>query len=310
MNRDFYFKMYQSILYIFSFRALFPCGDDMVCIIDDREDVWSHASNLIHVKPYHFFQHTGDINAPPGLDKHEDDDKEGVDLTKFVKKTSEKSDIDKTEDSKENVEQTEKNDEQISEKPKKDLKEEDAPELDSKSNDDDDEQINENSKDDSKKASKLNNENKDDEQKSENSKEDVQEKKPSELNENKEVEGEIQKDNDKKSNKTDVDNPKDNLKEPDNDSTEDQKEDSNSKKENNELNTKTANENNGKLKVVPNFPVTENKTEDNLIEIEDQDDYIVYLEDILKRIHKEYYELYDKMESGKLPDLKNVIPCK
>lgn len=53
----------------------------MVCIIDDREDVWSHASNLIHVKPYHFFQHTGDINAPPGLDKHEEDDKTGVDLS-------------------------------------------------------------------------------------------------------------------------------------------------------------------------------------------------------------------------------------
>jgi RNA polymerase II subunit A-like phosphatase len=54
----------------------------MVCIIDDREDVWSNASNLIHVKPYHFFQHTGDINAPPGLDKHENDNKAGVDLTR------------------------------------------------------------------------------------------------------------------------------------------------------------------------------------------------------------------------------------
>lgn len=56
-------------------RALFPCGDEMVCIIDDREDVWNFAPNLIHVKPYHFFQHTGDINAPPGLSKQENDDK-------------------------------------------------------------------------------------------------------------------------------------------------------------------------------------------------------------------------------------------
>lgn len=46
-------------------RALFPCGDNMVCIIDDREDVWRHATNLIHVRPYSFFQSTGDINAPP-----------------------------------------------------------------------------------------------------------------------------------------------------------------------------------------------------------------------------------------------------
>lgn len=61
------------------YRALFPNGDSMVCIIDDREDVWNMASNLIQVKPYHFFQHTGDINAPPGCSKHELDG-EGVDF--------------------------------------------------------------------------------------------------------------------------------------------------------------------------------------------------------------------------------------
>ena len=53
----------------------------MVVIIDDREDVWNFAPNLIHVRPYHFFQHTGDINAPPGLAKQEKDDKEGFDFT-------------------------------------------------------------------------------------------------------------------------------------------------------------------------------------------------------------------------------------
>ena len=45
----------------------------MVCIIDDREDVWNKAPNLVHVKPYRFFQGTADINAPPGLDKTEND---------------------------------------------------------------------------------------------------------------------------------------------------------------------------------------------------------------------------------------------
>ncbi|CDW56728.1 NIF and PTCB-BRCT domain containing protein [Trichuris trichiura] len=49
--------------------SLFPCGEDMVCIIDDREDVWNYASNLVHVRPYRFFKHTGDINAPPGMAK-------------------------------------------------------------------------------------------------------------------------------------------------------------------------------------------------------------------------------------------------
>ncbi|KAM9384143.1 RNA polymerase II subunit A C-terminal domain phosphatase isoform 2-T2 [Pholidichthys leucotaenia] len=47
-------------------RNLFPCGDSMVCIIDDREDVWKFAPNLITVKKYLYFQGTGDINAPPG----------------------------------------------------------------------------------------------------------------------------------------------------------------------------------------------------------------------------------------------------
>ncbi|XP_054841578.1 RNA polymerase II subunit A C-terminal domain phosphatase [Eublepharis macularius] len=47
-------------------RNLFPCGDSMVCIIDDREDVWKFAPNLITVKKYVYFQGTEDINAPPG----------------------------------------------------------------------------------------------------------------------------------------------------------------------------------------------------------------------------------------------------
>lgn len=46
-------------------RNLFPCGDSMVCIIDDREDVWKFAPNLITVKKYIYFKGTGDINAPP-----------------------------------------------------------------------------------------------------------------------------------------------------------------------------------------------------------------------------------------------------
>ncbi|XP_073973502.1 RNA polymerase II subunit A C-terminal domain phosphatase-like isoform X2 [Rhodnius prolixus] len=43
-------------------QALFPCGDELVCIIDDREDVWDNSPNLIQVKPYHFFAVTADIN--------------------------------------------------------------------------------------------------------------------------------------------------------------------------------------------------------------------------------------------------------
>jgi len=39
----------------FDFRHLFPCGDSMVCIIDDRDDVWNAAPNLILVKKYSYF---------------------------------------------------------------------------------------------------------------------------------------------------------------------------------------------------------------------------------------------------------------
>ncbi|XP_076041631.1 RNA polymerase II subunit A C-terminal domain phosphatase-like isoform X2 [Oratosquilla oratoria] len=61
--------------------SLFPCGDNMVCIIDDRTDVWNFAPNVVQVLPYHFFKHTGDINAPPGLQKKENDEKKGHDFS-------------------------------------------------------------------------------------------------------------------------------------------------------------------------------------------------------------------------------------
>ena len=57
--------------------------------------------------------------------------------------------------------------------------------------------------------------------------------------------------------------------------------------------------------------------EDDLIKVEDNDDYLLHLEEILKNIHKAYYDLFDQMSSepknssnpdDKSPDLKNVIP--
>ncbi|KRZ09275.1 RNA polymerase II subunit A C-terminal domain phosphatase [Trichinella zimbabwensis] len=44
-------------------KALFPGGDDLVCIIDDREDVWNYAENVVRVRPYRFFKHTDDFSA-------------------------------------------------------------------------------------------------------------------------------------------------------------------------------------------------------------------------------------------------------
>lgn len=48
-------------------RSIFPRGDKMVCIIDDRDDVWNFAPNLIQVPPYRYFEGTGDINSPLNL---------------------------------------------------------------------------------------------------------------------------------------------------------------------------------------------------------------------------------------------------
>ncbi|XP_076808019.1 RNA polymerase II subunit A C-terminal domain phosphatase-like isoform X2 [Clavelina lepadiformis] len=45
-------------------RHLFPCGDSMVCVIDDRDDVWSTIPNLVLVKKYSYFPGSGDINSP------------------------------------------------------------------------------------------------------------------------------------------------------------------------------------------------------------------------------------------------------
>lgn len=259
----FYFKNY-------GYRALFPCGDDMVCIIDDREDVWSHASNLIHVKPYHFFQHTGDINAPPGLDKHESDDKEGVDLNKLVnqcsdRKTSKKNA--KSDDLKSEIKSENKETEQVSEvsdvlKENGSSKVEDvniAEETPTESHKNEDNQKDSDDQKDCKPIIK-------DETEASSTGDDVKFK----------VENEIK--NEDKTSKV-------------------------------EENTKE-NESNGKLKAIPPLETAKEPKDDNLIEIDDPDDYLVYLQDILKRIHKYYYELYDKMESGKIPDLKKVIPCK
>ncbi|KAI6656411.1 RNA polymerase II subunit A C-terminal domain phosphatase isoform X1 [Oopsacas minuta] len=51
-------------------RSVFPCGDEMVAIIDDREDMWARCPNLVHVKPYIFFGSTGDIHAPERMSHH------------------------------------------------------------------------------------------------------------------------------------------------------------------------------------------------------------------------------------------------
>lgn len=84
--------------------------------------------------------------------------------------------------------------------------------------------------------------------------------------------------------------------------------------ENQNVNSEIKNESDEKEKDVTDSnskpdEAAQNKVED-LIEVEDTDDYLLYLEDILKSIHKSYYEAYDavKDKEGAIPDLKVIIP--
>lgn len=47
-------------------------------------------------------------------------------------------------------------------------------------------------------------------------------------------------------------------------------------------------------------------SDDTLIDIEDPDDYLLYLEPILSKIHTRFYALYD--ETKQMPDLKTLLP--
>lgn len=202
--------------------ALFPCGDSMVCIIDDREDVWNMASNLIQVKPYHFFQHTGDINAPPGMEKHELDGK-GATFEDLLSGSA--GGNDKTDDK--------KSKESVADK--ESIETENKPSIDNDNNDE------ENSK------------NKTSEETSPERQDDI----PIKSAENLAV-----------------------------------------TKETNTTITTTA-----KTEPIRNI---NSDSEDNLIEVEDPDDYLLYLETILKKIHQRFYTHYDATKLT--PDLKILIP--
>lgn len=203
-------------------KALFPCGDAMVCIIDDREDVWNMASNLIQVKPYHFFQHTGDINAPQEMSKHELDGTQGVDFKEILSQASKKRK--KREDSEREVSQQPKASDSATEKNEETTK----------------------SKDQETTVDEILSKNETDNTKSET----------------------VCKDT--------------------NDSCE-----------------KPAEQSSGTFREKES-PKVLCDNEENLFEVEDPDDYLLYLEVILKKIHEAFYEIYSKKK--KIPDLKTLIP--
>ncbi|XP_055687148.1 RNA polymerase II subunit A C-terminal domain phosphatase [Lutzomyia longipalpis] len=263
-------------------KALFPCGDSMVCIIDDREDVWNMAANLIQVKPYHFFQHTGDINAPPGLDKHELDGK-GVDFNELQNQIHRKQE-EKT------VESPEKGDDDESKGKKVDHTEI----SEEKTKEDEAEETSVKGKNQEKPQKEEEQEKSDGEDRKEERIEEKVEEKIAEKSEKKSDEKEKEEATKEEESTTDEkeENPKTDESSP---SQVKSREGSTCPEEIKEDPQK------GNMR-----KTSTSETEDNLIEIEDPDDYLLYLENILLKIHRRFYELYEK--TGEIPDLKVLIP--
>ncbi|GMT27622.1 hypothetical protein PFISCL1PPCAC_18919 [Pristionchus fissidentatus] len=80
--------------------ALFPSGEEMVAIIDDRPDVWEYSDALVQLRPYKYFPDVDDINAPPNaLDRNtekpekekEDAAEEGAESSSARQKKEEES---------------------------------------------------------------------------------------------------------------------------------------------------------------------------------------------------------------------------
>lgn len=260
--------------------ALFPCGDSMVCIIDDREDVWNFAPNLVHVKPYHFFKHTGDINAPPGLSKQENDEKEGIDFDKIdpkkklIKKEDIKASLTMDEDTSSEEEPTSDKKPEC-EKPDPIERREsiDMPMFD---------------------AGKTNGEKASDKAVDKDAVADKADEEPTEV---------ITEDDDTKEASAAI---SDDLEMTDSDDDKD-KDDDKTAEESMEEESKDKKESSAK----PKASEAEND-DDDLVEIEDTDDYLLYLEDILRTIHRAYYDLDDQYKASakptNVPDLKTVVP--
>ena len=307
------------------FRALFPCGDAMVCIIDDREDVWHFSPNLIHVKPYRFFQGTADINAPPGLTKTEHDNEALVHRVRKISQSSTGSNGEKSDGQSKTENQNEKSG--------------DAQSKTGSDNDKSCEQSNE--KSDKEKSSE--------EPKTEtnqiagNESENVESGKESDNCETKMETGDESKteniadhkissnsvtgdDNDSgnESDKgivskvdTEIEKGKEVSKMETNESlgTETGETDKSSKQDE----TKTDQDCEDKKEV--GKEETDNKEDVELIEWDDEDDYLFYLEEILKTIHSAFYKFYDQIkdkeskevekegpDKEEKPSLKNLIP--
>ncbi len=229
----------------------------MVAIIDDREDVWNYMPNLIHVKPYLFFEGTADINAPPGLKKSGDT---GHKRHSKIVKVPKAKDSQKKSNGKKSLSDTKASDRGNSDKDceKKDTSENSSEQKSAEPLDSDQAMQQEVAEGNRGKCKK-----------------DCEEK-MYDGNDEKKTNGKDEALDEKETTEHDVEENK-------SDKTDGKKE---------------ADE--------------ESETEyEEMIEWEDDDDYLIYLEEILSRIHTAFYEMYDQMKTtanGEFPNVKKIIP--
>uniref|UniRef100_A0AAY4CHZ0 RNA polymerase II subunit A C-terminal domain phosphatase n=1 Tax=Denticeps clupeoides TaxID=299321 RepID=A0AAY4CHZ0_9TELE len=240
-------------------RYLFPCGDSMVCIIDDREDVWKFAPNLITVKKYTYFQGTGDINAPPGSREAQMARKGGTgdEASQVIDRVN----VKKEDGTHPSGSTEESGKEQGTERTKA-----------SRTGNDLDFALSSDSDSESGKAGPLESERPDSKA---------------------EEEGEAEKEKDSE---------QDSLKELGNGCVE--KKEAETESQNSEQSGVTM----GEESLDQNM---DDEDDDEDEEDRDQDDHLIYLEDVLERIHSEYYsryEVYLRKETEEMPDIRKIVP--
>ena len=327
-------------------------GDHMVCIIDDREDVWNYAPNLVHVKPYVFFKNAGDINAPEKFqatsqNKSKTDpkthSKKDVELPpntfKKTVNTSSENESRETLDLKTGNHSTDTNSKHerrdsidmptfggaaSSQQGEEKLRDVDMSSTASVVSDDL-ELSDDNGSNSGTSSGASGNEN----EKSAEEKHKVKDNDLTSGNAKEAETREILPAGSMSSNQSELTKHKGQT----------GKEEENKSDSNIDVNNEGITDNNGKPKDIVSATTTDDsdasaksgidndgdefkvkksddkmekdktKIEDDLFDVEDTDDYLLYLEDTLKNIHTAYYKAYDQMQgSGKTPDLKMVIP--
>ncbi|XP_078589514.1 RNA polymerase II subunit A C-terminal domain phosphatase-like isoform X1 [Branchiostoma floridae x Branchiostoma japonicum] len=276
-------------------RSLFPCGDSMVAIIDDRADVWDDAPNLVRVKKYEYFMGVGDVNDPNASPLRQ---------AKAKQPASSKGDAGKPNDTAD--EKQEKSEQSTNSKEDSVNKPASVEE-----NDKGEDKPGGNNEDLSDTKDKMSDEKGGDEDMkdiADSSAQESMEVTSGEEKTNATVDGKDQEQNVNDASKADTVDVSSKEGEEENPEAGPKREGgtlSNSEKAEEKDATEKATE------TAEANQQTDAELEPEEVGHIDEDDYLLHLQDILVRIHHTFYEAYDKYKAGSLssaPDVKLIVP--